>query len=410
MKKYMILNKFYTLEYGEYDITLINFEEDKYFSLNGENYRIFKTWLAGKVIDIDSLTSTGSELYNFLKENHIASFEDRFYILESFDIGKKQILYNEKKCPLSRVFIQFESECEENRFGNITSPCWVCCNNNKVTVSDEKRYIRLIEELAANGVQQIILYGGDILGSRSAEALMKAADDSYVQLCIITDENGISEESAMMAAENDATLIVTVDFRNNVDVERFTDLTRRLEKCDVLFKCSVVISSDTLFAYKAAEKELASSGAEIINLSYVMDKSISEEELSEICLLNTIDRSEYKVYSAMNTCMAGALAIDRELNLIPCPEIKNMPLGQFEYKNGSFSFVKADAGYRLADFWLNEKKFLKECSQCSRRNLCMDCRAAECNYQKADADRFTKRECLYMKKCRDSYKKAINAV
>lgn len=410
MKKYMILNKFYTPEYGEYDITLINFEKENYFSLSGSKCSNLKSWLKGGCIDTDSLTTEEAALYSFLKENNIAEFEDKFYVSESFDVGKKLVLYNEKKCPLNRVFLQLENENEENRFGSITSPCWVCCNNNAVNVSDEKRYTRLIEELAANRVHQVVLYGGDVLGNPSAGVFMKTADESYIQLCIIADENGITEENAKLAAEYDTTLIVTVDCRSNVDTERINALTERLNGYNVSFKYSVVISSETASAYKAAEEKIISAGAEIVNASYVMEDNISETELSEICLLNTINLNEYKIYSTMNTCMAGTLAINSELNLMPCPGIRNMPLGQLRYENDEFTFVKADAEYRLADFWLSGKKFLKECSKCSRRNLCMDCRAAERYYQTADTGRFAKRECLYMKNCRDSYKKTVKEV
>lgn len=377
MKKYMIINNKYSVEYGKYELTLINFEKGDYYSLNGSQYEIFKQWHKNKPINTDALTEEEEGLYLFLKSSGIASFKDKYYATESYNIGKRIMLYNEKKCKLSRVFIELGSEESSEQMSNLTSPCWVCRSHQKITIPDESIYIRLIEKLSGNGCDQIVLYGGDILSCSSAEAIMKAADEAYIQLCIIVSEDMLTESAIKTAVENNAVLVVTIDLSKTFDINKFMNIYKMLCDKNATAKYSFIISSETMKEYKSYEEKIFSLGAEIVNVSLMMENSISESELSEICMINSVDINEYKIFSSMNTCMAGTIAIDTDLNIIPCPEMKSFSLGKIVYDENSLKFIRKNTEYRLSDFWLNNKNFMQECSICSKKNLCMDCRAAE---------------------------------
>lgn len=400
MKNYMILNRKYTVEYGTYDATFIDFEKGNYFSLGGEKYELFRTWQKNKTVDTENFTSTEKELYEFLTENGIASFEERFYVSEGFDVGKKFMLYNEKKSPLSRVFIELGKGDFKKKFERITSPCLVCQNNEKISISNEEMYVKLIEELACRGVQQIVMYGGDILNNPSSKVFMKVADESYIQFCLIVDESDVTVENIAQVSEYSTELIITVDFRSIVDIDKIRQIEQKLHEKNVFAKYSVVISSSTISDYVVKECQLSALETEVVNVSYVMEEKITDVELSEICLLKSVNLNEYKIYSSMNPCMAGTLVIDSDLNVIPCAEMKNYIFGKIIYENNKFKYVKNDTEYSIADFWLSGKAIIKECAECSRKHLCMDCRAAEIDYSGNFENRNTKRKCSYMEACR----------
>ncbi|MBP1565610.1 MAG: hypothetical protein J6A58_07655 [Oscillospiraceae bacterium] len=401
MKKYMILNNKYSVEYGKYDATLFNFEDYNFFSINGERFKLFKDWIKGEPIDTDEFNETSKEFYEFLKNNDVAQFSDKFYISEQFNVGKKLSLYNEKICKLSRLFISLGDD-EVKKTKNITSPCWVCLSDSPVKIQNPELYVELIKKIASDGGDQIILYGGNVIANPEISTFMKVADESYIQLCINVNSKTLIDEEIKLAEEYNTILVVTFDFSEKFDMDHFNNVFERIKQYGVLAKYSFVVSNDTIEKYKMMEDKISDLGAEIVNLSIVMDDNITENELSEVCIPKNIGFEEYKIYKSMNPCMAGSLVVDTDMSILPCPVMKKHQLGKVVYANGEIKMQMNRDKYRLSDFWLSSKEYINNCSECSRKHLCMDCRGAELSVGDIN-NNFFKRECEYMNKCRDYF-------
>lgn len=405
MKKYMVLDRRYNVEYGKYDVTLLDFETGNYFSLCGEKNIVFRKWMKGCAIDTETLTGQEKELYDYFLSNNVADFSDKYYARESYNVGKKLMLYNEKRCKLCRMFIEL-ADVRSSYEKRMTSSCWVCQSDEKINISDADKYVRLIEGAASYGCDQIILYGGNVIAAPEIKDLMKAADDSYIQLCILVNGRTLTDDEIKCSAENNTILVVTVDASEKFDYEYFSELHERISSAGGYAKYSIVVTNDTVKEYNLCAEKIAALGAEVVNVSMIIDDSISETELSEICTLESVNINEYKLFSSMNVCMAGTIAVDHNMNVIPCPLMKKYPLGRIVDDNG-IRYEKNNVDYRLSDFWLSNKEYMKNCSDCSRKHLCMDCRAAEIEYSDNKYDRFYKRDCIYMKKCQSEYKEIV---
>lgn len=401
MKKYMILNNTYSVENGKYDATIFNFETCSFFSINGERNKLFKKWIKGSPIEFDDLSEEGKNFYNFLLDNNIATFSDKFYINEQFNVGKKLTLYNENVCKLSRIFIEL-GEDNTSIKKNITSSCWLCLSETPVKIYDPELYVKLIEKIAADGGDQIILYGGNVIAAPETEKLMQAADDSYIQLCINVNSKTLTDEEIKRADDNNTIIVVTFDFSEKIDFDFFKSTFERIENIGAQAKYSFVISNDTVDEYRSFEAKAEELGVDIVNVSMIVGSSITEDELSEICMPKNINFNEYKVYKSINPCMAGTLAIDHNMNIIPCPAMKQHPLGKVVFDD-EVELVRDFTAHHLSDFWLSQKKLISNCSECSRKHLCMDCRALELAVDKNENGNYVKRECIYMDKCRKSF-------
>lgn len=398
MKKYMILCSTWCVQYGKHDCTLINFAEQKNFSLKGKQYQVFAAWHKGNAIYTETLDTTETALMTLLKEQQIATFEDKFFIRQTADAGRKMMLYQEKKSKLFRVFVELPAE-ENTIFPHgMTSPCWVCRNQGKLQDADAALYTKMIESLAKQSCEQVVMFGGDILNAPQAEGWMQTAEENYIQLIMLTNAAMLTPQALALAAKHDTILVVTVDFTEQVDMEACKRLMQTLQTADVQAKFSIVISQKTIDAYPAAEAAMQEEGAEIVNVSLLMEESISESELKEICLSNP-SVQEYKYLTNMNSCLAGTLAVDSQLNVLPCPEMRKQKLGQIETKEDTLVFVKNANALPLSNFWLNCKDLLPSCAECSRRHLCMDCRAAEAAYCSNGDNPYAKRKCEYFESC-----------
>lgn len=401
MIKYMILNPDVMIEYGNYDVTLLQLKNEKIYSLFGEKFHIFKEWHKYKSIDTECLSAIELELYKFLEENNIVHFSDKIYIVETELHGKRELLYNEKKCKLSRVFIEIANS--ENTLENITSPCWVCLNNKPVFVENETFYSNLIGEIAKKSVDQIVLYGGDILNSLNAEALMQSAQDACIQLCVLTNANCLSLKGLELAIEYDVVLVITIDFTKQFDFEQLLNIVNLCKNKNVIAKYSLVFSKNTLEKYMQEKDHVDRLEVDVINLSLQMDDVISDIELSELCWLEFLNETEFKIYSAMNTCMAGEIAINSKMEVLPCPHMHNFSFGKIFQDGNGIKFKKEEVKFHLSDFWLNHKEHICECLECSKKNICMDCRKAEMDYLHSN-NLSIKRKCAYLESCKEENK------
>ena len=131
----------------------------------------------------------------------------------------------------------------------------------------------------------------------------------------------------------------------------------------------------------------------LLNKGLILEdiNKISLDELKYMCKQDV----DYKVYSFMqdyNMCLYSTIAINSNLEILPCPRMTNRILGKLDRENPDITqnFAKET---NLAELWFMKKENIDKCKKCSRRYLCLECRQIEEKITKVNNG---KRDCSYL--------------
>lgn len=398
MKPYLVLNSEWKVLYGDYELTLLNLQSGQSFEIHGSKFKLFRMWHHGEPVQINSENSVVKELIKFIKTNNIGEFEESFYVNEEYRIGKVLELYSEKRVRLTRVFLEIAGKCFENCdycSKKMTSPCWVCGkpkNSRKIGVDI---YCQIIDMLSQQGCEQVVIHGGNVFNYPDLIILLEQMQECNICPCILISETLLNKIDFNIITAFNASVVVSVDCTKEVTIEKFIYLQKFLLEYNIDIKFSVILSKDTIGDYLKLEEKLDTCCSDIVNISLITEEKITQEELEGVCFVRDIGQEEFKILSQMNMCMAGMVAINSFLEVNPCPYMKQYVLGKILQIDNKLMYIKGKSDITLSDFWLTSKSYIEQCSGCSKKHICMDCRAVELMYGEKSDSRFRKRECYY---------------
>lgn len=398
MERYLVLNSEWKVLYGDYELTLLNLQSGQNLEINAAKFKLFRMWHHGEAVQINSEDSVVKELIEFIKINNIGEFEERFYVNEEYHIGKVRELYSEKRVRLTRVFLEIAGTCLEDCdycSKKVTSPCWVCGkpkNSEEIGVED---YCQIVDMLSQQGCEQIVIHGGNVFKYPDLPVLLKQIEECNICPCILVAERLLDEVDFDMVTAFNASIVVSIDCTKEFTIEKVIHLQKSLSEHDADIKFSVILSKDTIEDYLELENKLDTCCSSIVNISLVTEEKITQEELEGICLVKDIGQEEFKLLSQMNMCMAGMIAINSFLEVNPCPHMEQFIFGKILRIDNKLVYIKENSDITLSDFWLTSKPYMEQCAGCSKKHICMDCRAVELMYGENSDSRFRKRECHY---------------
>lgn len=103
---------------------------------------------------------------------------------------------------------------------------------------------------------------------------------------------------------------------------------------------------------------------------------------------NSVNFKNYKNADLFHPCLKGTVAITSQMEILPCPSMKNEILASYSKQN----FKNIFQDYLLLDsYWKLPLKKLESCSKCEYNRFCLDCRAVETK----ETDELTKYHCSY---------------
>lgn len=401
MKQYLIVNREWKVLYGDYELTLLNWESGKILEIYGAKFKLFKMWHQGQPIMVESTNNKVKELIELIKINNIGKFENKYYVNEEYHIGKMRDLYSEKRAKLTRVFLELPGKCSYNCnycLKKKTSPCWVCGKSENGMKVNLNVYYQIIDMLSKQGCEQIVFHGGNVFEYSDFLPLLKKVEECHIHPCILMDEKLIEKIEIDKIIDFNPVLVISVDCTEEINIEQFQYIKKSMCENDIDIKFSVILSQKTVEFYSKLEKEINAYDNDIINISLVTKEKITQEELNTTCFIENIQIKELRVLSQMNMCMAGMIAINSQLEVKPCPHMKQFVLGRMQVIGDKLSYIKEKNNITLSDFWLTSKSYIDQCSKCSKKYICMDCRALELVYGVESQGQYRKRECSYHKK------------
>lgn len=131
----------------------------------------------------------------------------------------------------------------------------------------------------------------------------------------------------------------------------------------------------------------------LLNKALILEDNskINLDELKYMCKQDV----DYNVYSFMqnyNTCLYSTIAINSNLEILPCPRMTNRILGKLDRENLDIN-KKFTSKINLEELWFMKKENIDKCKKCSRRYLCLECRQIE---EKVTKRHNGKRNCVYL--------------
>lgn len=392
---YFIKDYYWLKEEGIDGVELYNVKNPALIiKLSRKEGDIFNKLLNGTPLESFQTSQEMEKLKKIITKNGIGHFEDKFYIENEYKVGRTgEMNIFEMSGQLYKTYIEIPSKCDKCNYCDklISAPCLVCHQTKQHAKIEVEKYKDLIIKIKQYGCIELILHGADILKENLTYSIIQIAEENNLKIKLVTHNKMIDENAIeQLKGRTNVQLVINFDVLNEEEKDTLLyDIEKITKKLNIEMestKISLRVSKKMCKNLEQIKKEIEDRGFYIINVSLVSDEIISEEEMHSIYEVKSFIYEVNKIIKKYNACLYGAIAFDTELNILPCPHMRDYIL---RTKDGTNNLE-----YSLLQLWTLTKDKIEHCKHCSKKHRCLDCRALEVNYKK---QLLGKRECEYLK-------------
>lgn len=366
---------------GKNGYLMMDSESQRLFDIKTYESKLIKQMLQGKsyemIIEKDKLAK---EFIDKLLSMEIAKISESRYVEEKTRIGQLSRDNMISTLNLDTLTIQLPISCNKgcNYCGeNLLFGCNMCENfsNN----FDSFTYEKILQELKQyQSLNKVIITGGDIFKHYDTvrNFILSIKKIGNIEVSIFNNIDNLNKKIIDDVINCDINLMLLLDLteksRDN-DIKLFQDkksLISGLEKNISYF----IIANST-------EEEIINQMNEFKNVQVQYCYMIkSKDDLRTNQAYNQVikitNAQQALIRKRLHPCLAGKLAIDSELNVLPCLNMKNIKLSKINLED--FNLFQ---NYKeIEKYWTLSVRNYENCKLCKYNIACLDCRALEMKY------------------------------
>lgn len=374
--KYLIFNNEVNIIFGRDYSNINDLKNGKIFKVEKYENCILKEIYSG--INIEKLYDSYDRVIldkfvDDLIKNKCGFISNKFYINERKYKGQFFPTVFRTTMNLRKLIVELPTNCNANcEYCNkdLLFGCF-SCRNEKSTVKMKDFLEKIYEFLERISVENLIITGGDVLGNFDLfKEFISKIKDKVKNITIYSRIEKINEEKAKYFNENEVDILIhmseheyfelkdDLNFLKNLKV-KFNVVTIKVKNDRSIVQNSIVSKRKKGNSYKA----------------YVINEPKDLNSIDQYNNVEYLQKFEETIYlEYVHSCLAGSLAIDKKLNILPCLQMAKDVLGNLEDINIErlFSNIKS-----LNDYWLDPLARNKKCKNCDNRTYCRDCKAIE---------------------------------
>jgi len=363
--------------------SLYDFKDGSVYKLDMLNSEVIMLTKKGySVLEISKKIGMGlnyiMNILNNYVENELGFFSENKLFIEEYKIGNillnKDISFNPV---IYRCFIEISYACGLNCDfcdDEKINQCYLCHKQGekKINTNGIKKFINFIVN---TNCLSLVFHGGDpLLNPELLKEMIKFSRNKGFngKIFVITNGKNIYKIYDYLEEYHVYYIIPYIDKNymksELLSVDEIIDLKN---KYNDTIKITKLFTPDS-FKLKE-EKEIYFDYFSLKNPEIVYDLLKDNKGLG----IPKVDANRFYHNKYRHPCLYGNLAIDLLGNIYPCPHMKNDNLGNID-ENVIYDIFEN----KLVEYWNLSLSKLQNCSDCSLKYACTDCRAYEVNKHK----------------------------
>ncbi|WP_238654652.1 hypothetical protein [Paenibacillus piscarius] len=400
MKSYFNLHSATELVRGSERAVLYDFSKNKIYQIEPVETKILISISQGT--ELQSIAEKYGEdktnvFVSQLKGEGLGNYDSSFIPKETYREGVIESGSLEQTV-LSNIYYELPCGCDYacDHCEQMKVNSCLCCKLSGTQQTDWGKITQAILDTFQFVESNIFLHGGNPLSewdkTKELVSLCSIIKRETQQVYLIApygDTDPLFEEKLSFLLKEGIVPIINICVEEN-SVHNVLDKIMFLEQMTEVNRAQLIVN--LLVDYNLLEHDLLAAFADIrgitITKSIILNNEESKFDNRKHYHQNSVNFKNYKNADLFHPCLKGTVAITSQMEILPCPSMKNDVLASYSKRN----FKNLFQDYLLLDsYWKMPLKKLKQCGKCEYNRFCLDCRAVEAK----GTDEKTKYHCSY---------------
>lgn len=379
---YIIFDNKIDFIYGKNGYLMMDSKAQRLFDIKAYESKLIKQMLQGKsyemIIENDKLAK---EFIDKLLSMEIAKISESRYVEEKTRIGQLSRDNMLSTLNLDTLTIELPISCNKgcNYCGeNLLFGCNMCENFN--TSFDCSTYEKVVQGLKQyQTLNKVIITGGDIFKHYDTvrNFILSIKEIENIEVSIFNNICNLNKEIIEDVINYDINLTLMLDLteksRDN-EIKLLQDKKPLISDLEKNISYFAIVNS-------VEEEKIIKQMNEFNNIQVQYCYRIkSKEDLRTNQAYNQVihitNAQQASIRKRLHPCLAGKLAIDSNLNVIPCLKMKGINLSNINLED-----LNLFQNYKeIQKYWTFSVRNYEGCKLCKYNVVCLDCRALEMKY------------------------------